>query len=201
MQQTESGPGRTGYVIAIIVFVLGLIGAGALVAVFVFGLMDLGSDLDRMVAPGSTQFTVSEPVDYEIYYEYQSDFQGRSYSTGSQTPNVDIQITRVEDGASIPVENTGFSSTYDLPSRSGESIRQFSIDEPGDYEMTVSYAGGQDGPEFVLAYGEGIGLGIVTSVGSFFAGGLVFCLMTLVAIAIAGVTLYRRSRSGNQPST
>lgn len=195
MQRSSSGPGRSGYVIAAIVFVLGIIGAAALVAVFVFGLLGLGDDLERVVVPGADEVELTETGGYTIYYEYRSHVEGIDYDTEQRTPNLSINVTRVEDGKDVQVNPSLMSTSYTLTNHAGRSIRTFDVEEPGRYQISAEYTDGSDSPPFVLAVGQGVARGILTSIGSFFAAGAVFCVLTTVAIAIAGVTLYRRYRA------
>ncbi len=201
MQSQESGPGRKGYVLAGIVFLVGVAGAVALAAVFFLGLIGLGGDLERVVGPGATEVELTESGRYVIFYEYESEFDGVRYSTSSTPPDMNISLQHIDSGEEIRVDRTRGETSYDLLNHAGESIREFRIDQPGSYEMSVEYADGRDSPEFVLAYGEGIGRGILTSVGAFFGGGILFCFMTLAAISIAGITFYRRYQAGRPQET
>jgi hypothetical protein len=197
MQAEQNQPDRKGYVIAVIVFLLGVAGAVALAAVFILGIIGIGDDLQRMVVPGTEEFEFSEPGRYTVFYEYESRVNGVDYSTDRRDPpHIDIEVERIADGADIPVSRAFGETSYNVSDYSGFSIRQFEIDEPGTYRITVSYADGSEDPEIVLAYGEGVGRGILTSIGAFFASGIVFCLLTVVAIGIAGFTFYRRYQAG-----
>lgn len=196
--ETPPQTSRRGYVIALIVFVLGSIASAALVAVFAYGLFTLGDDLERMVAPGTQQFDLSETGTYTIFYEYESSFDGTTYITGSSTPGLDITVTRVNDGAQINVRPSSMSTSYNTMNYSGQSIRTFSVDQTGIYEISAEYSAATRGPDVVLAVGQGVTRGILTSIGAFFGGGLLFCFITLVAIAIAGFTFYRRYQAERQ---
>lgn len=199
METTTPQTSRRGYVIALIVFLLGMIGSAALVGLFAYGLFTLGTNMERMVAPGSEQFEFSDTGTHTIFYEYESSFDGTTYSTGSTIPALDISVTRLDDGADIEVRSSSMDTSYDLVNQSGQSIRSFSVDQEGTYEITAEYSGDADGPDIVLAISENITRTILTTVGVFFGGGLVFCIMTLIAIAIAGFTFYRRYQAERQP--
>jgi hypothetical protein len=192
LAQNQSGPGRAGYILALGVFLLGLIGAGVLAAVFFFGLMGLGDDLQRVVGPGSDEIELTETGRYTVFYEYESRVDGVDHSTDREPPQIDIGVERLSDGAEIEVGRARGETSYSLREHSGESIRQFRVDEPGTYRITISYADGSQEPEVVLALGEGVGRGLLTSIGAFFGSGIIFCVLTMVAIGIAGFTFYRR---------
>lgn len=192
---------RRGYVIALIVFVLGSLGGAALVAVFAYGLFGLGDDLERMIAPGSEQFELSDTGTYTIYYEYRSRIDGTDYDTDQSTPGLDISITRIADNTDVPVSPSLMSTSYSLTNHAGRSIRTFQVDEPGSYEITVDYREGEAGSDVILAVGQGVVRGIFMSIGAFLGAGVVFCMMTILAIAIAGITFYRRYQAGHRPVT
>jgi hypothetical protein len=198
LSQSATGPGRVGYVLAIIIFLVGIVASGILVGVFVFGLLGLGDDLERVVVPGAERVELSETGTYTVFYEYESTVDGQQFSTGQSVPPLAIEVHRVDDGAEINVGPSRGSTTYDVGNYAGRSIASFSVDEPGTYEISAEYTDGSDGPEVVLAVGEGVDRGILTSIGAFIGGGLLFCLLTVTALVIAGFTLYRRSRA-NQP--
>jgi hypothetical protein len=199
MQETSRGPTRQGYLWSGIIFLIGIVGTVALAAVFFFGLTGLADDLDRMVAPGQEQVELDDTGTWVLFYEYESRIDGVSYSSQRNPPPMDIEITRVFDGESIPVQTARGESTYSLRHHSGEAIHHFSIDEPGLYELSISYVDEDREGEFVIAYGEGIGRTLLTSIGAFLGAGLVFCLMSVLAIAIAGITFYRRYQAGRPP--
>jgi hypothetical protein len=192
METSRPETSRRGYVIALIVFILGAIGSAALVAFFAYGLFTLGDDLQRMVAPGTEQFELFDTGTHTIFYEYRSRVDGIDYESEPTSPRLDISVTRIDDNREINVSPSLMSTSYTLTHHAGHSIRTFPVDEPGTYEITAEYWEGETGSEVVLAVGQGVTRGILTSIGSFFAGGLLFCLITVVAIAIAGFTFYRR---------
>jgi hypothetical protein len=191
-------PGRTGYVVAAVLFVLGTIGAAVLATFFILGIVGLGGSLERVVVPGTERLYLEETGRYTIYYEYRSEVDGVTYRTDEDPPNLETTVTRLETGETIPVQSRSGLTTYDVGSRSGVSYQAFRVDDPGEYEITAEYPPGQSGPDVVLAIGEGVEGSIFASVGAFFGAGLLFCGTTLIALVIVAVTLIRRSR--NEPT-
>lgn len=200
-QESTRGPGRTGYLIGAIIFVLGLVGSGVLIGMFFFGIFGIGDELDRFVAPGTQEVELSDTGRYMVFYEHRSRVDGRSFSTSEGVPNMEFEVYDVERDRNIPIDSTFGDTTYTLRHYSGTAVRQFRIDDPGTYRLSAEYVGGGESPEFVLAYGEGVGRGILTSVGFFLAGGAAFCFVTLLAIVIAGATFFRRLQSQRQQET
>lgn len=195
MNTTPVHPGRTGYVVALVLLLIGIIGAVALIALFIFSLSGIGDDLERMVGPGTEQMVFSESGNYTIYYENESVVDGQHYSSQVITRNLDVQVTRVADNTPIMVHRQSGWRNYRVDDYAGWSIRSFEVDVPGTYEITATYVDGSEEPQFVLAIGRGVLRQIVTSIGAFLGAGIVFCLFTLIAIAIAGITLLRRIRA------
>lgn len=197
MSTPARSPGRTGYVVAIVIFLLAVAISAALVVVFALGLIRLGDGMHRVVAPGSEQVELADTGSYTIFYEYESRVDGVEYSTGSSTPSLNISVIRVSDGAEIPVRSNVMSTSYSTTNRAGHAIRSFDIDQAGEYTIAAEYADGRESPEIVLAIGQGVVRQIITSVGAFFGSGIIFCSLTLIAGAFALITFLRR-RSASQ---
>ncbi len=197
-REATQAPGRTGYWIAAVIFLLGLVGSGVLIAMFFFGIFGIGDELDRFVAPGTEEVELSDTGRYMVFYEHRSQVDGRSFSTSQNVPNMEFEVYDVDRDHNIPIESTFGDTNYTLRNYSGTAVHQFRIDEPGTYRFSAEYVGGGESPEFVLAYGEGVGRGILTSVGLFLAGGAAFCFVTVLAIVTAGVTFFRRLQSQRQ---
>jgi hypothetical protein len=200
MAQPTNRPSRLGYLIAIVVFVAGSVLALALAVWFVFSLLGLADDMDRVVVPGSASLELPESGGYTIFYEYRSEVNGREFRTSESVPELDVTVTHAETGQPVQVRPPIASTSYDVRGYAGEAYLTFDIDQPGAYELVADYPSGLDGPEVVLAVGQGIGRDITLGVGMAFGAIAIFCGTTLLVIAIAGVTFWRRYRS-TQPST
>lgn len=188
-------PGRRWYVIALAIFLIGSLLAGVLAYRFVTGLLNLTDSLTQVVVPGTADLTLEDSGDYTIFYEYQSVVDGRVYITGAAVPGLDVSLVSKENGSPVTLSSPGTSTTYTVGDRAGVSILAFSIDRPGTYELSASYPPGRSGPDVVLAVGQGVGRGILTSIGSFFGAGAVFCGATILAGAIVLTTLIMRHRA------
>jgi hypothetical protein len=198
MATSSTGASRAGYLVAVIVFIFGVLIAAALTGFFIYSILNLDDRLQRVVVPGTAELELEDTGRYTIFYEYRSTVDGREYRTAESIPDLDIRVTSVDTGEPVPVSSAFGSTTYETWNRAGESVATFRIDDPGTYELAAEYAGGVVGPEIVLALGEGIGTSILLSVGTLFGAGFVFCVTTVIALILIVVTLIRRSRT--QPS-
>jgi len=151
---------------------------------------EIASAFTRFVVPGTGVVALAKPGTYTIFHETQSVVGGRVYAV-KDIPGMKVDVAPEAGGAAIPVEPANGRSTYSVGSRSGESMLEFTVAEPGRYRVTAAYAGGQDGPQTVLAISSGI-LGtllraIVVGVGSVTHG---FAL----SLALLLTTYFRRRR-------
>jgi len=186
MNGHETGPTRLYYALAALVFMAGWV----LFAVVLFkNLSGLSSKLQQVVVPGKAELNLAQAGTYTIYYEYESVVGSKVYATGRSLSGLECAVTAKVTGADVPVSSTTVSSHYSLGSRSGFGVFDFTIDRPGIYVLSAQYAEGREGPEAVLAVGQGFTTGILTTV---FGGlAIVFGSMGL-AVAIAIYTALKR---------
>jgi len=189
MNGHEAGPTRLYYALAALVFVAGWV----LFALFLFkNLSGLSSKLQQVVVPGKAELNLAQAGTYTIYYEYESVVGSKVYSTGRSLSGLECAVTAKVTGANVPMSSTTVSSHYSLSGRSGFGVFDFTIDRPGIYVLSAQYAEGHEGPEVVLAVGQGFTTGILTTV---FGGlAMVFGSMGL-AVAIAVITFLKRMRA------
>ncbi len=86
------------------------------------------------------------------------------------------------DGSELPVRSLGSTQTYSIGSRSGRSVG--AITAPTDGTYTVTPAAGT-----TIAFGQGFGRGLVTSIVTAFVGGV-----AALAMLIGGAVVVLRSR-------
>jgi len=189
MTGQDTGPSRWYYGLAALVFVAGWV----LFGLFLFkNLGGLSSKLQQVVVPGRAELNLGRPGAYTIYYEYESVVGARVYSTGRRLSGLECAVRSKATGENVPVSPTTVSSNYSLGGRSGIGAFDFKVDRPGAYELSASYPEGREGPEVVLAVGQGFVTGIVTTV----FGGLAIVFGSMgAAVAIALITLLKRVRA------
>ncbi len=185
----EVGPGRWYYGLAAAVFVAGCVYFG----VFLWqNISRIGENLARVVVPGKSQLTLSKPGKYTIFYEHQSVVGSKVYSTSRDLSGLECSLVSKDTGADIALSPSTMNSTYSLGSRSGVSVLEFQIEGAGTYELSAHYSEGQEGPEVVLAVGEGFAQDILKTV--FGALGILFGTIGL-AVAIVVITLIKRDKA------
>lgn len=194
MSSQEAGPSRMYYGLAALVFVAGWV----LFALFLFkNLSGLSSRLQQVVVPGKAELNLAQAGAYTIYYEYESVVGSKVYSTGRTLSGLECAVRAKATGENVPVSPTTVSSSYSLGGRSGLGVFDFKIDRPGVYVLSARYAEGREGPEAVLAVGQGFAAGIITTV----FGGLAIAFGSMAAaVAIAVITLVKRMKSKRELS-
>jgi hypothetical protein len=189
MIEDEIRPSRWYYGLAGLVFVAGWV----LFAVVLFkNLSGLADKLQQVVVPGNVELTLSKPGKYTIYYEYRSVVGTRIFSSEESLPGLQCRLVSRTTGSSIPLSRVTGSSSYTLGGRSGVGVLDFTIDKAGAYELSAGYPEGREGPEVVLAIGQGFTGGILTAV----FGGLATVFGSMgAAVAIAVITFLKRMRA------
>jgi hypothetical protein len=188
MDDARITPSRWYYVLAGLVFVAGWV----LFALFLFKtLSGIGARLQQVVAPGETDLTLREPGNYTIFYEYRGVVGDKVYSTDKSLSGLECVLVSKARNSTVALSPSSMSSTYEFGGRSGRSVFDFTIDQPGAYALSASYPQGQQGPEVVLAVGKGFTAGLFATILEALA--LVFGSMG-IAVAIMLVTLLKRSK-------
>ncbi len=180
MNGQEIRPGRWMYGLAAVIFISGWV----LFAVFLWkNLSGIGEGLQQVVVPAKTDITLAKPGKYTIFHEYRSVVGSKVFSSDRTVSGLQCSLASKATGVEVPLSRSLVTGTYDIGGRSGVSMLEFQIDEPGVYEFWAGYEGTGEGPRVVLAIGQGFGLRIATTVlGSL---GIVFgCIGLAVAIAV-----------------
>ena len=145
------------------------------------------------VMPGTYQVDLPEPGTYTIYYEYESVVGNQTYSTGKTLPTgLTCEVLSQSTGSQVEVVPAS-GAAYKMGSRSGVSVFQFTIDEPGPYEFSAAYSDGRTAPPIVLALEKGLLASLLTTV----LAGFAICFGSLaLAVTIVVVVLVKRYRTG-----
>lgn len=154
------------------------------------------NDLVQLVVPSIEDITLEKTGRYTIYHEYRSVIGNKVYASSSQEiSGLEIVLVSRATGTPIPIEESSVSSTYSVGSRSGVSLFDFNIDEPGTYKLSAFYPDGQHEPRLVLAVGHGfVGKIIWTAL-----QGIALLLGTFVAGSIIVImTFLKRREKGNK---
>jgi hypothetical protein len=192
MNGQEIRPGRGYYGLAAIVFISGWV----LFGLFLFrNLSGISSKLQQVVVPGKTELSLNRPGSYTIYYEQESVVGSKVYSTSRSLSGLECTVTAKATGEEVTLSRAAVSSRYAVGGRSGYSVFDFKIDRPGVYEIAAQYSEGQEGPQVVLAVGQGFTMGVLTTV----FGGLAILFGSIgLAVAIAVYTAVKRHKAMRQ---
>ena len=141
--------------------------------------------------PGKADITLSEAGKYTIFHEYQSVVGNKVYKT-EEISGLQCALTSQETGAEIALSSPSGSSTYTLGGRAGRSLWAFSIDKPGNYQISAWYPEDQEGQEVVLAIGSGFTGKIV---GTVFSSLAILFGSIAIAVVITVVTAIKREKA------
>jgi len=192
MDDQRIRPSRWYYACAGVVFVAGWVLFGLLL---IKNLSGMGAKLQQVVVPGEAEITLREPGEYTIFYEYQSVVGNRVYSTEQNLSGLECELVSKAKNARIALSPSSMNSTYELGGRSGKSVFEFRIIQPGVYELSAGYPEGQQGPEVVLAVGKDFTARMLMTI----FGGLALVFGSIgIAVAITVVTLIKRGKAKKQ---
>ena len=173
-------PGRKWYLVAGLLALVGLLGAG-------FALWQtlttIDDDLQRADFPGQNEFFLAEPGTYTIFVEYPAG-SGLDPAVGGLA----VEVISGQ-GESLELNNPSGSFTYTLDNRTGEAVLQFEVEEAGPVLMVGDYPGGDSGPPVTLAVSQGLGGRLFAGIGAVI---LIPLLTWSAAVAIVVVTFLRR---------
>lgn len=184
----RKAPGRKWYLVAGLLALAGLLGAG-------FALWQtlttIDDDLQRADFPGQNEFLLAEPGTYTIFVEYPAG-SGLDPAVGGLA----VEVISAQ-GDSLDLNNPSGSLTYTVGNRTGEAVLQFEVAEAGPVLMVGDYPGGDSGPPVTLAVSQGLGGRLFAGIGAVI---LIPLLTWSAAVAIVVVTFLRRrgARSASQ---
>ena len=201
-------PSRWYYGLALLVVLVG-VPCCVLLPFMYLNFTGLPDSLTQVVVPGKRDITLSEPGTYIIYYESKTVVGNKVYSTPSSKERVisetrtlsGLECTLISKVTGSPVaispasRPTGYVVRGVRGRRSGVSVLEFTIAQPGTYEFSAAYAEGRAGPEVVLAIGRDIRwkqTGAVLGMMMLFVGSVA------IAILIAAVTFIKRQKAKKQ---
>jgi hypothetical protein len=182
-------PGKIGYLIALLILLLGCGGSGYLLY---DGITSLTEELTRVVVPSESSIALDKAGTWTVFHESPSILDGRTFNA----PFPDgATVTLVgEGGDEVPMSAPVGNFNYDFAGRSGVAIGRLEVDQPGTYELRVEYPAGAPSDETVLALGHEKGKATTKTVLGI-AGILV---SGFVAMIIFLIVVIMRSRSKNR---
>ena len=185
-------PGRWLYGLAIVLAVTALAAMVAGIAYFARSIHTMGSDMQRVDAPGEGVVRLDQPGQYIIYHEYQGVRGNRPYMVPAWPAWLRCRVVREETGEELPVTPTGRSETYNLGNTAGQSMWRFQADAPGEYRLISDYTPGTTGPPTVLAVSQEVLGRVGWTIASMFLGiGSAF-VFGGAALVVFLVTFFKR---------
>ena len=173
-------PARTGYLLAAVVVVVGLVGA------VVWGVLNFGvwSDIDdfpRAEIPGELTVDIDEPGRQVVYYERRGWF-----ATVPVVVDLDVRVTDPA-GAAVPVTPRSGAENYQQLRLFGQSLAEFEVTTTGPHTVTVDGVPPHDDTTF--AVGESVAGTLLRDM----AGPVLLLLASLVVAVVVVVVVRRRS--------
>jgi len=145
-------PSRWYYGLAILVFIGGVVSF----ALFLHkNLNSLSNTLTQVVVPGKWDITLPITGKYTIFHEYRSVVGNRVFSTEQSVSDLQCILTSKATGSQVMLFRPSADSTYSFGGREGVSVFEFNIEHIGTYEFSAWYPEGKEGPEIILAIGQG----------------------------------------------
>ena len=184
LAKARRAPGRKWYLLAGVLALVGLLGAGLALWQTLTAIDD---DLQRGTFPGETELVLLEAGTYTIFVEYPA-----GSALDPAVGGLGVEIIS-EQGESLPLKNPNGNFTYTLDNRTGEAVLEFEIAEPGTFLMVGDYSAGDSGPPVTLAVSKGFGGRLFAGVGAVI---LIPLLTWSAAVAIVVVTFLRRRGAG-----
>jgi hypothetical protein len=183
--------GNRLYLLVVALLVV-LCGIGYAIFFMIKGISALPGELQRVVIPGESAFTIDQPDEYTIFYEYKSFMNGKVYATGMNLGAFEVKITD-PNGSDVPLNPSTVSNEYDAGSYSGYAVYTFDAQATGEYTISGSIEGAGDDPtqtssqRAVLAIGKdfmgkifGLVFGTLGLVfGSLLVGGTIVVVMLI----------------------
>lgn len=175
-----------------VLFILGGIIVPVISFVFLFSGLLKQKPLAKFVTPAEVELTIENKGKYYLWNEYQTTFEGRTYSTSENLPDgIKISLTDLANGNDIELI-TDFSISSSSTSSKNNSIGYFKIEKPGKYILNVA---GDSSPR-VLSFGTSLfGLNFFLTIITVFLlemsmgiGGFVLIVIGIINLAKAGKT-------------
>jgi hypothetical protein len=160
---------------------------GTVYTVFaVRGLLDAVEQMPRVIVPGKSEIAL-HAGDYVVYGETESLFHGIAYVATSLQLRCGVRAT--DSGEAVALTNPSTSTRYRFRGFGGQSMFALTVPRAGTYEVACD---GQGGPA-TIAFGAGLGAGIVTLLVGPFGG-----VIGAIVVAFLVRRWRRRSRAANE---
>jgi hypothetical protein len=184
----QPGPSRLFYALSALILVIGI---ASFVALLLSGLDGIDKSLARIAVPGKYDINLAQTGKYVIFYEYESQIGDKVYKTGEKIPQMRCNVLSKATGQPVVLSKPSMNYSYSF-SKAGVAVLEFTVNQPGLYEIAAGYTEGKTGQEIVLAVGKGFQKKLMTVIFSCIA---VLGLSIVAAIAIFTITIIKRRRA------
>lgn len=154
-------PGRWLYGLAVLILAVGIT---LFVITLVNTITGVGDSINQYVVPGRNEIVFEKAGKYTIFHEYRSLIGNKIYNSDSSLNGLSCSLTDKSTNMDVQLSATWASSKYEIGSREGVSVFEFTIEKPGTYVLNAWYDNNNDGSETVLGVGQGFGGGFLLSI-------------------------------------
>ena len=142
-------PGIAGYIIALIVLVVGV---GAAIGAFALGVKGIAGMLgEPQTLPGTNEVVLKEAGVYMLFHE------GTSEAAAGTLPQGLVITLADKSGQPIALDPAQAEMKFNIGQRYAHGVYSFKVDQPGAYVLTGSYPPGQPGPQTTVSIAGGAG--------------------------------------------
>ena len=186
-QQQSTGPSAFFIVLGVLIIGIGVTSFGLMIYHTVTKL----GDVEPLIVPGEHRLELDEVGTYDIFLEYHSVIDGQVYANPQGVPGLTFLVREAETGTEVTMGRPSANLTYNVGSRSGSAILNFTIDEPGTYLLSATYTS-EAGPPAVITIIHEFGKGLLTSI----LGGIAILMLSLgVGLALIIIVAVKRHRA------
>jgi hypothetical protein len=173
-----------------------LVAAAGCAVIAVFGFVKMFKELPApLLMPGTQSIQVAAPGPQMIAYESQSVVGGQAIVSPQPTPSIQVTVVGPNEQPIAVRDSTGY--TYNVGSRVGAALFEFTADQPGRYEITATALGPGGDQPFVLAVGPHRFWPMFAQIFSGMCGTFVFAVAGVVVLIVA---LVRHLRGRREPA-
>ena len=128
-------PGKVWYIVALIVFLVG-VGGGA--GIFLTTIFSSIFDGTQFIVPGAITVSIDEPGKYTLWNETSTIFDGQIYSSSTELPkDLKIEIYEISSGHPIKLKPS-WTSSETSGSRKRWSLGNIRFDKASEYKIEVT---------------------------------------------------------------
>jgi len=118
--------------VAVVIFVAGI---AAFACFLTFSLLGIKNSIQHVTVPGTSAITLKDAGKYTVFYEYNGNHE--KLANYSKTWKLNVTLTDKIRNQVVPISKASSKSNYSFIGHSGSSFLEFSIENPGTYELSA----------------------------------------------------------------